>query len=111
MMSKLSLIAVTAVQRCVKPGKFAHDKTPAVPAKIETLVPGTHFVAKSQEEYDWLVESGAAVPNAEKAGEDATPKAARKPRAKKKGAAKPTPVDAPAPASAPAEDDDEEEVI
>jgi len=68
MAKNLSLIAVTAVQRCVKKGKFApNDKTPPTPPVIETLAPGTHFVAKSQEEYDWLVSSGAAVPNEEAA--------------------------------------------
>ena len=111
MAKNLSLIAVTAVQRCVKKGKFApNDKTPPTPPVIETLAPGTHFVAKSQEEYDWLVSSGAANPN-----EEAAPKKRGRKKAaqKKQDPASAAAEDAEEPASAAAEDAEEadEDVI
>ena len=84
------LIAKTTIIRCVKPGRPATDKRPAVAAEFETIQPGTHFVAKSASEAEYLIESGAAVVNASKADSgnpDPGPENGKGKKGKKKGAA------------------------
>jgi len=55
----MDLIALTTIQRCVKPGKAATDNTKGVPPKTETIAVGESFSA-SAEEAEELIGMNAA---------------------------------------------------
>lgn len=53
------VLAVHEIQRTVSPGKAATLTSPAVPPVVETIVPGTIFMTKDDDEYRQLREAGA----------------------------------------------------
>lgn len=55
----MDMIAITTIQRTVKPGKAATENSPAVPPKVETIASGDSFTAKA-EEAEELISLGAA---------------------------------------------------
>lgn len=61
-MAKLDLVAVNEIKRTIKPG--VKGKGPGdlgTPPKVETITPGTQFVARDEEEAAYLKSQGAAV--------------------------------------------------
>lgn len=59
-MSSIPMIALTTIERCVKPGKAATKDSPAVPPKTESIPTGKPFEARDREEADELLALKAA---------------------------------------------------